>query len=164
MQVFIREGTLQDLPFLCQMLFEATYWRLSVNRPSLQEGLSQPKIAKLIEGWGHEGDLSIIAESVIGQPVGAAWYRYWNDDHHSCGYVSAVIPELWIAVCVDWRRQGVGSTLLSTLKQKAYKQGVKYLSLSVEKDNPGRNLYLQHGFRPVGQVGNAWKMVALIDP
>ncbi|QUY44833.1 GNAT family N-acetyltransferase [Acaryochloris marina] len=162
MQIFIREGTLQDLPFLSQMSLEAANWHLSEIRPSLQKGLSQPGIANLIEGWGREGDISVIAESLIGEQVGAAWYRYWNNNHHSSGYVSDVIPELKIAVCLDWRRRGVGSILLSTLKQKACEQGVKYISLSVEKDNPARNLYLQNGFRPVRQVGNVWTMVTQV--
>ncbi len=160
MQLLIREGTLQDLPFLRQMLFEAAYWRPDVHRPALQEGLSQPEIAKLLADWGREGDTAVIAETVMSQSVGAAWYRYWTDDNHSYGYVSADIPELGIAVCLDWRRRGVGNTLLSALKQQACQQGVESLSLSVEKDNPAHNLYLQHRFRPIEQVGNAWTMVA----
>lgn len=160
MQILIREATLQDIPFLRQMLFEAAYWRPNVDRPALQEGLSHPEIAKLLAGWGREGDTAVIAETSVGQPVGAAWYRYWTEQNHSYGYVSADIPELGIAVCLDWRRQGIGNALLSALKLEACEQRVKRLSLSVEEDNPAHNLYLQQGFRPVGQVENAWTMVA----
>lgn len=162
MQILIREGTLQDLPFLYEMLYEAVYWRLSVNRPSPQDGLTKPEIARLIDGWGRENDTVMIAESVIGQPVGAAWYRYWNDNNHSYGYISDEIPVLVLALRMDWRRQGIGSTLLFTLKQQACEQRVKYLSLSVEKDNPAHNLFFRHGFRPVGQVGNNLTMMASI--
>lgn len=163
MQILIREGTLKDLLFLRQMLFEAAYWRSEVNRPALQEGLSQPEIAKLLADWGREGDTAVIAETVTNQSVGAAWYRYWTDNNHSYGYVGAEIPELGIAVCPDWRRQGIGGSLLSALRQKACEQAVKRLCLSVEKDNPAHHLYLQHGFQPVGRVGNAWTMVAQTD-
>lgn len=162
MQILIREGTLQDLPFLYEMLYEAVYWRQSVNRPSPQQGLAKTEIARLIDDWGRESDTAMIAESVIGQPLGATWYRYWTDNNHSYGYISDEIPVLVIAMCMDWRRQGIGSTLLFTLKQKACEQGVKYLSLSVEKDNPAHNLFIQHGFQPAGQVGNTLTMMASI--
>lgn len=160
METIVREGTLQDIPFLHKMLFEAAFWRPDVVRPPIHEGLSHPELAKLLEGWGREGDTSVIAETVGGRPVGAAWYRFWSDREHSYGYVSADIPELGIAVAHGMRRRGIGDGLLHALRRLAANRGIQYLSLSVEEDNPARHLYLKHGFEQVNRVGNAWTMVA----
>ena len=102
----------------------------------------------------------MIAESADDRPVGAAWYRFWSDHDHSCGYVSADVPELGIAVVNGLRNQGVGGRLLHALRRLAADRGFAHLSLSVEEDNPARHLYLQHGFERVAKAGNAWTMVA----
>ena len=159
-QITIRQGTFRDLPFLREMLFEAAFWRPGVARPAIDEGLSRPELAKLLEGWGRRGDAFVIAEDAGNRPVGAAWYRFWSDHDHSYGYVSADIPELGIAVVNGLRERGIGGQLLYALRKLAADRGIASLSLSVEEDNPARRLYLQHGFEQVATVGNAWTMVA----
>ncbi len=160
MEITIRQGTFRDLPFLREMLFEAAFWRPGVARPAIEEGLSRPGLGKLLDGWGREGDASVIAEDVGNRPVGAAWYRFWSDHDHSYGYVSADIPELGIAVVDGSRNRGVGGCLLHALRKLAADRGIARLSLSVERDNPARHLYLRQGFERVAAVGNAWTMVA----
>ncbi len=160
MSMTIREGNAEDLPFLKEMLFEAAFWRPGIARPAIEEGLAQPEIAKLLVNWGREGDASVIAEAKGDRPVGAAWYRFWTDDDHSYGYVSADIPELGIAVVEETRGKGVGGRLLKSIMKHASGCGIESLSLSVEQDNPARRLYVKHGFQKVGTVGNAWTMVA----
>ncbi len=160
METSLRQGTVRDLPFLREMLFEAAFWRPGAARPPIDEGLSRPGLAKLLDGWGREGDASVIAESADDRPVGAGWYRFWSDHDHSYGYVSADVPELGIAVVNGLRNQGVGGRLLHALGKLASDLGIASLSLSVEKDNPAQRLYLQHGFEQVTTVGNAWTMVA----
>jgi hypothetical protein len=49
-EIILREGTLPDLSFLREMLFEAVFWRPDVLRPPMHEGLSHPELAKLLEG------------------------------------------------------------------------------------------------------------------
>jgi GNAT superfamily N-acetyltransferase len=160
MKTILREGTRQDLPFLREMLFEAVSWRSDALRPPMDEALSHPELAKLLEGWGREGDASVIAETAQNDPVGAAWYRFWSDCEHSYGYIGADIPELGIAVVRGMRRKGIGDRLLHALRKLAGARGIERLSLSVEEDNPARLLYLKRGFERVRVVGNAWTMVA----
>ena len=163
MELTLREGTIRDLPFLREMLYEAAFWRPGVARLPIDEGLARPDLAKLLQGWGREGDASVIAESTANRPEGAAWYRFWTDEDHSYGYVRADTPELAIAVVKGRRGRGIGGQLLQALKKLAADRGIESLSLSVEQDNPARHLYLQHGFEQVETVGNAWTMIACTD-
>ena len=141
------------------MLFEAAYWHPGQVRPSLEDGLERPDLVYILSDWGRRGDTALIA-ILNDQLVGAAWYRFWGPEQHSYGYVSPTMPELSIAIKDEYRRQGVGSQLLTAILKTAKSQGLEGLSLSVEMDNPAVNLYRQHGFRPVQEGENAWTMVA----
>ena len=155
----IHQAGLDDLDFLRKMLFEAVYWRGDADRPGLEEGLAPPELAKLLAGWGHrDGDVGKIAVSGRGQPIGAAWYRFWNANNHSYGYISDDVPELGIGVVKDARGQGVGTALIQALLVNAHKQGIQRISLSVEKDNPAIYLYRKFGFKKMGRVDESWKM------
>jgi ribosomal protein S18 acetylase RimI-like enzyme len=158
--ISIRPGTHQDIQFLQEMLFEAAFWRPDQEQPSLEIGLARPDLLLLMEGWGRDGDTAVIAINQDEQRVGAAWYRFWEPEHHSYGYVSPEIPELAIAVRGSHRRIGVGHLLVDAILKTAADNGIVKVSLSVEVDNPALKLYLGHGFKKIAQVENAWTMVA----
>ena len=159
--IVTRPGTSQDIHFLKEMLFEAAYWRPDQERPSLENGLARPDLVYLLEDWGRDGDTAVIALIQGSQRVGAAWYRFWEPEQHSYGYVSSEIPEAAIAVCEAYRGLGIGHLLIEALLKTAAETGIEKVSLSVEVDNPALNLYQQHGFKPVGKTGNSWTMVAI---
>lgn len=140
------------------MLYEAAYWRAD-NRPDLEAGLSVPEIHKLLTNWGRCGDCAVVAENE-GRRIGAAWFRFWDDNDHSYGYVSADIPEVAIGLFEDCRGMGIGRQLLERLLAEATSAGIDQVSLSVEKDNPALNLYRSLGFHEVQTIGNAYTMVA----
>lgn len=155
----IRQAGLDDLDFLREMLFEAVYWRGDADRHGQEAGLAFPELAKLLAGWGHRyGDVGKIAVSGRGQPIGAAWYRFWNANDHSYGYIADDVPELGIGVVKDARSQGVGTALVHALLEYAHQQGIQRISLSVEKDNPALFLYQKFGFKKVGRVDESWTM------
>ena len=160
MSFSIREGNAEDLDFLRAMLYEAAFWRPTVSRPPIEEGLSHPELAKILQDWGRKGDAALVAISPEGGRIGGAWYRFWSDQNHSFGYVGPDIPELGIAVVPDHRGRAVGSALLEALLTLAARRGVERISLSVEEENPARRLYLKHGFKRIAKVGNSWTMVA----
>ena len=164
MTVTVRLGTADDLPFLREMLFEAAYWRtdwgLNQERPSLDEGLSRPDLAYLLEDWGRKGDTAFVAITNNQQSVGGAWYRFWGPEQHSYGYIAANIPELAIGVRFECRRMGIGHLLLDALLRMAASHGIEQISLSVEVENPALHLYLKHGFKAVQQNKGDWVMVA----
>jgi ribosomal protein S18 acetylase RimI-like enzyme len=157
MSIKFRVSSLNDIPFLKQILYEAAYWR-GLEQPTLEKGLSTPELSKLLANWGRDGDIAIIAEMESTQ-IGAAWYRFWNDENHSYGYVSSQVPELAIGVLDLHRGKGVGRKLLECLLEEASVRGHNRLSLSVERDNPALKLYESVGFKRIGTLENAYTMI-----
>ena len=155
----IRPTGLDDIPFLEQMLLEAFFWRPDQPRPDIQAFTnSSLEFQKLLRDWGRPGDSAVIAEA-NGQPVGAAWFRFWTDQEHSYGYVNPKTPEIGIAVHPDWRSQGLGRAILKALLEAAQRQGVEQISLSVEPEKYARKLYESEGFVKVDQVDGSWTML-----
>ena len=154
----LRIATPEDLPFLRQMLLEAAYWRPETPRPDLEAALADPDLAKILAGWGREGDLAVIAYCE-NTNLGAAWLRFWTHQNHSYGFVDDSTPELGIGVAAEHRGRGIGRALIRELIRLAANRGVQQISLSVEVDNYSRDLYFSEGFRTVGRVDNADTMV-----
>lgn len=163
-RISVRPGVQGDLSFLEEMLFEAAYWHPERPRPKHGDYLARPDLVFLLEDWGREGDTAVIAIKNNGQPVGAAWYRFWGPELHSYGYVSPEIPEMGIAVKSGFRRRGIGHKLVDALLKTGAAQGVEKISLSVEVENHAQHLYRSHGFEPLELVENSWTMVAKIKP
>jgi ribosomal protein S18 acetylase RimI-like enzyme len=154
----VREATAttEDRRFLEEMLCEAATWR---GRDAVGDPLREPHIALYIAGWGRTGDTGVLAEDERGDPIGAAWFRFFDHEQHGFGFVAPNVPELTIAVRRTGRGQGVGTALLNELILRARTAGVRALSLSVEEDNPAVRLYQRVGFVPVEHVGNAVTML-----
>jgi ribosomal protein S18 acetylase RimI-like enzyme len=149
----IRQAGSQDLPFLRDMLRHAYYarWGSDADVP----------LERYVAGWGRPGDTALVAIDEF-QPVGAAWYRLFEEDEPGYGFVDAETPELTIAVVPSRRGRGLGQELLSALLDEARAQGYGKISLSVEPDNPALRLYEQHGFAQVGEPGGARVMLAAL--
>ena len=161
----IRRTRADDAQFVREMLFEAAYWRSARPRPSLEEGLAQPELAKVLAGWGRPGDLGMIATDGPGERIGAAWMRLWTEADHTQGFVDEQTPELGIGVRREFRRHGVGTALLLAVLGRAREDGVPRVSLSVEIENVARLLYERFGFKlhSVNQ-GVATLLVELDEP
>ena len=56
------------------------------------------------------------------------------------------MPELTIGVTAAWRGRGVGRALLRPVDGAAAQAGITRISLSVERKNFARGLYLAEGF------------------
>ena len=150
----IREGGQQDVRFLRDMLRHAYYWR--------SEDTEFP-ITRYVNGWGREGDRSLIALDDF-HPVGAAWYRLYPADAAGYGFVDEQTPELTIGVVPARRGKGIGSGLLDALVERARRDGFARLSLSVEDSNPAVHLYESRGFTTVRRDDGARVMVATLQP
>ena len=147
----IRHAGAQDLPFLRDMLRHAYYarWGDEADVP----------LERYVAGWGRPGDSALVAIDEF-QPVGAAWYRLFEEDEPGYGFVDAGTPELTIAIVPSRRGRGLGEELLTALLEQARSEGYGRISLSVEPDNPALHLYEQHGFARVGERGGALVMQA----
>jgi ribosomal protein S18 acetylase RimI-like enzyme len=154
-----RDATAADFTFLREMLFEAVYWPPERIRPAtVDEGLAPPELDHILAGWGRPGDLALLAEA-DGRPVGAVWRRSWDDRENSYGYVDAATPVVGIAIAPGWRGRGIGRELLTRLITRSRTEGYSRLSLSVEKENPSRFLYLSCGFVTTSEDKDDYIMV-----
>lgn len=130
----------RDLSFVREMLYEAAFWRGTVDAPPIDTALSLPSLGIYLEGWGRPGDDGLIAK-VGDEPAGAVWVRRYSDDAHGYGYVDELTPELSIAVASDHRGRGIGRCLMTAILAELHLQAIAQVSLSVEDDNPARQLY-----------------------
>lgn len=163
MIIKIRQSNPSDISFMKEMLYEAVYWRANDERPSIKEGLKLPEISKLLNDWGKtDGDCGAIA-TIDDETVGAVWFRFWNDNNHSYGYVDRDTPELGIGVHPNFRRKGVGFKLLNWLFDEAKKSSIRQISLSVSLENPAKNLYIDRGFLPLCETKESITMLRTIS-
>jgi GNAT superfamily N-acetyltransferase len=144
----IRPAAAEDADFLGDMLTEAANWSPEWRRRSRQRVLSAPQTAHYVAGWPRDTDLGVIAETGAGR-IGAAWPRFFSASDAGYGFVSADVPELTIGVVAAWRGRGVGRALLRAAAGQAREAGIGRISLSVERKNFARSLYLSEGYQVV---------------
>ena len=158
----IRPVMPEDLPFLRKMMYEAARWNPDWPREPIEEVLADPIMLRYYQGWGRLGDGGVVAE-IEGEPVGAAWYRLFEEDKPGYGFVDEKTPELSIAVVPLHRRKGIGEAVLRSCMVQAREEGFQALSLSVAVHNRSRMMYQKAGFEKVaesGDGGDHWTMVA----
>lgn len=156
----MREALAADAEFLLSMLVETVNWDPDPSRPPMtrDDVVARPELFHYVDGWPRAGDAGLVAEDAEGQPIGAAWYRFFALDDPGYGFVDAAIPEVAIGVVASWRGQGVGRALLDGLRVLAVDRGIRALSLSVEKANPARRLYERCGYVVVSDDGGGVTM------
>ena len=81
-----------------------------------------------------------------GTPLGLAWYRFFTEEEHGEGFVDEETPEVAVAVADGHRGSGLGTALMEAIHARAREQGATRISLSVDRDNPARRLYLRLGY------------------
>jgi GNAT superfamily N-acetyltransferase len=155
----IRPVMPEDLPFLRKMMYEAARWNPDWPREPIEEVLADPIMLRYHQGWGRRGDGGVVAE-IDGEPVGAAWYRLFEEDKPGYGFVDEKTPELSIAVVPLHRRKGIGEAVLRSCMVQAREEGFQALSLSVAVHNRSRMMYQKAGFEKVDESGGSWTMVA----
>jgi GNAT superfamily N-acetyltransferase len=160
----IRELTAEDLPFLRQMLCAALFWsprrrRLRWLGPLV---LRLRIVAIYHRGWGRAGDTGFVAEE-DGQRRGAVWYRFFTEEEHGDGYVDPETPELAIAVVEGYRGRGLGRRLMEAIHERALRDGVGRIALSVDAGNPARRLYARLGYRDYEPGDGKGRMVLDLD-
>lgn len=134
-----------DLDFLEDMLYEAIF--VPEGQPKYPRAIiKEPSIAQYISNWGSQTfDRAVIA-CVGSFAVGAIWGRIFPKKRKGYGFVDERTPEISLAVLPQFRNMGIGAKMLEKITAVYQKEGMKQLSLSVDKLNPARNLYFRNGF------------------
>jgi GNAT superfamily N-acetyltransferase len=141
----IRELEPADAGLLGEMLYAALYWDPAAERLPTEAVLGHPRVTIFHEGWGRPGDVGLVAE-LDDVAVGVAWYRLFTDAEHGEGFVDEATPELAIGVADGQRGRGIGTALLTAIHERARADGIRRLSLSVDRDNPAKRLYARLGY------------------
>ena len=147
-----------DDAFLRHMVHEAATWRPGIQKPPEAAVLMDDRLLRYVSGWGRPGDAGMIAMDKEGRRVGAAWFRLFSIDRPGYGFIEDSIPEVSVAVRDDWRGQGIGTALLTSLLREAATAGFQALSLSVSADNPAVRLYKRLGVVEVKLEEGSWTM------
>ncbi len=144
----IRRAAPEDGSFLADMLVEAVNWSAEWKKQSRRRVLSRHATAHYIVGWPRDTDLGVIADTGL-EPIGAAWLRFFPADDPGYGFVASGVPELTVGVAGPWRGRGVGRALLRAIAAQARAAGIQRISLSVERKNFARKLYLSEDYQVV---------------
>ncbi len=147
--VTLRIATADDLPLLQSVLSSAVNWDPKRQPLTIPEILARPELAHYLVGWPRTTDVGVVAE-LHGEPVGAAWIRFFDPKDPGYGFLAADVPELTLGVLPSCRGRGIGGQLLRGILAEARQRGIRRVSLSVEPGNFASRLYRQIGFREVG--------------
>jgi ribosomal protein S18 acetylase RimI-like enzyme len=144
--VVIRDLREDEGEFLREMLFAALDWNPQRELPPKEFVLAHPQVVVFHRDWGRDGDTALVAEE-DGDVIGLVWWRFFTDEEHGEGYVDDATPELAIAVRDGYRGSGVGRKLMVAAAERAKKDGLAHLSLSVDDENVGaKRLYESLGY------------------
>lgn len=154
--VTIRAATADDLPFLKNMMVEIA--NSPYYRRTRAELLADPHVMHYLDGWPRPSDVGVVAVRGDKQ-VGAAWVRFFPEDDASDGFVGEDVPELAVGVATDERGHGIGKLLIAGIHEAARAQGIRRISLSVDRPNRAAALYEALGYREVRSTEHSRVMV-----
>lgn len=160
----LRAAAADDVEFLVDMLVEAVNWNPDRPAVSRERTLADWWTAHYVAGWPRPGDVGVVAVDSDQRPIGAAWLRRFGADDPGYGFVDADVPELSAALVAPWRGRGVGRALIRELARRAAEAGLDRISLSVERANSARALYVREGFSLVESGPVSDTMVKALDP
>jgi ribosomal protein S18 acetylase RimI-like enzyme len=154
----VRPATGDDIELLIAMLIEAVNWEPGRDL-SRERILANPALAHYVTAWPRPGEHGAVACAPDGQPAGACWLRFFTADDPGYGFVAPNVPELSIGVVRRYRGSGVGRTLLREVAEQARDRGTSHISLSVERANVAKRLYVREDFVTVDSGPDADVMI-----
>jgi GNAT superfamily N-acetyltransferase len=133
-------------------------WDPPPAAPRPQAVLEDPETRIYAEDWGRPTDFGIVAV-VDGKDAGACWLRLLPAGI-GLACVDALTPQLGIALEPEYRRRGIGGTLIRKALQEAWDRGAPQVALTVHPRNPASALYEACGFSQIGERGSYHLMLA----
>ena len=159
--MIIREIKHKEIDFLREMLYMAIY--VPKGQPPFPKSiLEHPDISKYIDHWGTlPNDLALVAV-FNNELIGAIWGRTFSSSKAGYGFIDENTPEISMAVKEKFRNQGIGTKLIDEISKIYFSKGIKSISLSVDKQNRAKLLYLRKGFIIVENEGADFTMKKIL--
>ena len=155
----LRPAARGDVDFLADMVVAAVNWDPDNAVATREQVLADRRNAHYVDGWPRADDVGVVAVDTAGVPIGAGWLRQFDAGDPGYGFVAADVPELALGVVEPWRGQGVGRAPLREVIRQGAARDFGRISLSVERANRARNLYVAEGFTVVASGPDADTMV-----
>lgn len=111
-----------------------------------REVINQPELAVYIQDFGKRDDYCLVAVSE-GFIVGAVWTRILGGEIKGYGNIDSQTPEFAISIKSEFRKQGIGSSLMKEMIALLKEEGYQKVSLSVDRENYAFNMYQKLGFQ-----------------
>lgn len=155
--IIIRPIKRSETGFLDKMLYNAIF--VPPGNDRLPDNIIEhPEISKYIKDFGREGDSCFVAE-VNGELTSAVWTRLFNETNKAYGFVDNNTPELAMAVCEQFRKKGIGTSLLKKMIADLTDKSYERVSLSVDIINYAYYLYKKTGFIDYKIVDGSMTMI-----
>ncbi len=125
--------------------------------------LEKPELRISYQNFGNrKGDLAVAAQKGK-EIIGLIWGRLHTATNPGYGFISEEYPEIGMAVKPGYRKRGIGRQLLMEIESCYLREGVRAISLSVDKRNPARNLYGRTGYETYAEKGTALTLVKYLE-
>ncbi len=157
----IRKIQWNELHILEVFLYESIFQR-DEGKLLPREVINEPQLRIYIEDFGRSDDLGLVAE-VDGKIVGAVWTRILSGQVKGYGNIDEHTPEFAISLLKEYRHQGLGTALMTTMLQHLKERGYSRTSLSVQKDNYAVKMYKKAGFEIVEELTEDYLMVCKLN-
>ena len=144
LMINIREIKKTEIFHLDHFLFEAIFIPEGQEKPD-KEIIQIPELFCYIKDFGKDSDLCLVAEYQC-DLIGAVWTRIYSGYEKGFGFVDSNTPELSMSVAEKYRKQGIGTNLLTKMIEKLIQRGYEQVSLSVDLENYAFKLYRKLGF------------------
>jgi Acetyltransferases len=149
----IREIQPREYPLLQDFLYEAIFQR-DENNKLPKEIINEPSIKVYIENFGTKPHDYCLCAEVDKKIVGAVWTRIID----GFGHIDNATPEFAISLYNEYRRQGIGTTLMQKMLDLLAEKGYKKTSLAVQKDNYAVKMYKKVGFKIISETEEEYIM------
>ena len=154
MNVTIRKLRSDETELLKEFLYEAIFIPEGMKPPD-RSIINLPELSLYYEDFGRgPADNCLVAE-VDDKVIGAVWTRIMND----YGHVDDETPSFAIALYMDYRSKGIGTSMMREMLKLLREQGYKKASLAVQKANYAVRMYETVGFRIVDENDEEFIMV-----
>ncbi len=146
----MRAPTSGHIPRIMQVMetaFDPTYGE-AWNLRQITDALFMPSTRALVVDSGGAPIADESPENDSLTPAGFVLTRKAADEEEL----------LLIAVIPQFRRCGLGETLLQLLLSRAQKEGTNRIFLEMRRGNPAIHLYEKVGFKPIGERPNYYRL------